>query len=357
MATLPAVWNDFKLAQGTREPGAVRIGEGGGNAVLNGYITTENLTELLQTGVESAKADNVTGRIRRTLPIAHPSYPWLFLSSIDNAQGISFTEKGESDPDGYLEVPALPYYADYQKYAVQATFNPRPYALIPDEGIQSYTISYYTSTGASATKTAFREYWRNTEWLRAPSAEYLTADLGQWKIAGNAVSPIPVDLASAGRGQIRQLTPSSVYKLNWYKVPYNYVLSDNTYFDRYIGHVNQAAIWGFTAGEALIQAINVLKVYSPPFPEFTSYGGYEAVSQDKLCDIEFVFLAVRRTAEVAVTTTNSSHVVGGHNCIVFAPNGKFYYVENNRSGAKGTGYPIYPSVPFDLLFQNPDGPA
>lgn len=357
MSTLSTVWNDFKLAQGTREPGSFRIGEGGGNAVLNGFISSANLLSLLESGLETAQSNNSTGRIRRTLPIAHPRYPWLFLQNVDNAQGVNFQQKEQADPDGYLEVASLPYYSEYEKYSIQATFSPRPYALIRDEEIPQYTISYYDSAGSPQTKRAYNEDWRYVEWHRGPAAEYLTADLGTWKFASTGTYPTnPVDGSSAGRGTIRQLVPASTWRLIWHKVPYNYVLSSNTYFDRYIGHINQKAIWGFSPGEALMQAINVLRVYSPQFPEFTSYGGYDVVSQDKLCDIEFVMLAVKRTATVSVTPSNASHIVGGHNCVTFAPNGKHYYVENFRTGSAGSGKPIYNSVPFDLFFQNPDAP-
>lgn len=355
------VWADFKLKQGTREPGSFRVGKGGGASVLTGTISSENLETILTEGVESATADNTTGKITRILPVAHPRWSWHFLRNVDNAAGVSFIEKVAADPGGYLEVPPLPYYSDYQKYEIQATFEPRPYALISDDSIPQYTINYYTSTGASATKTAFREYYRYIEWTRQPAAEYITAEFGQYVWAGATGTgnhpANPDDNTGITKGQIRVLLPSSTWKIKWHMVPYQYVLSDNTYFDRYCGHVNQAAIFGFAAGEALVQAVNVLDVYSPPFPEFTTYTGYDSVSQDKLCDLEIVIHAVRRTPTVAVTPTNASHIAGGHNCVIYAPNGKAYYAESGRTGSRGSGTPIYPSFPLDLLFQNPDGPA
>ena len=93
----------------------------------------------------------------------------------------------------------------------------------------------------------------------------------------------PADNSGGGTGQIRKLIGSSTWRVRWYCVPYPYVLSDNSYFEKYIGYVNQQTIFGWRPGQALLLAVNVLDVYSPPFPEFTSYTGHDAgVSQDKL---------------------------------------------------------------------------
>lgn len=357
---LPVEWGDddnFKLRQGSREPGSFRVGRNSG-AVLTMKSKWDHLVPLLQTGIESAKAQS-SGKIKRTLPVAHPLFPWLYLRDIDNGQGVSFLEKIESDPEGYLEAPALEYASKYEWYELQAKFEPRPYAVLDDASITGYTISGYEADGDAFTKTAYHEDWRYVEWQRRPAAEYLTADKGQFKWAANgAPTGGPADNKSAGVGVIRKLLPSAVWVLKWHCVPYSYVLSDLTYFSNYIGHVNQQAIWGFGVGEALLQAVNITDIYSPAFPDFTAYSGYTTISQDKLCDIEFVLLeAPGRTATVAVTPTNLSHVVGGHNLAFHAPSSKWYYVENFRTGSMGSGVPIYPSIPFDLLFQNPDGPA
>jgi hypothetical protein len=132
------------------------------------------------------------------------------------------------------------------------------------------------------------------------------------------------------------------------------VLSTNNYFDRFIGHVNQLEWEGFTPGTALLQAVNVTRVYTPPFPQFDFYAGYNTVSQNKLCDIEFVILEAIRTNTQSVTPSNLSHIAAGHNLVAFAPTGQYWYIENFRTGAIGTGVPTYPSAPFELLFQNPD---
>lgn len=364
MPLTSAIWDNFKVKQGTNEPGTFRIGDGGGAAVLEGFVTSAELRTLLEEGVETASADNDSGEIIRTIPVAHPRWPWLFLKNIDNVQGISFNGKVAADPDGILEAPSLPFFADYETYKIQVTFEPRTYPLFQDESIERYTLSYYLENDngivAATTKTAWKEWHRYVEWDRSPAAEWLTADIGAntWSTpGGDGGAAGPVDDSTAGAGQIRVLQPASTYKLRWYKVPYNYVLSDVSYFDIYEGHVNQLAWQGFAPGTALLLAVNTLRVYTAPFPEFNSYAGYDVVSQDKLCDLEFVILYVRRTAAISVSPTNRSHIINGHNSIVFARNSKYYYLEGFKGASlAGTGNPIYPSVPFELLFQNPDGP-
>lgn len=364
MPLTSAVWDNFKLRQGTNEPGSFRIGDGGGAAVLTGTIDTANLDTILQEGVESATANNTTGQIARTLPVAHPRWPWLFLKNVDNAVGVSFTEKQDADPEGTLEAPALPFWADYQKYIIQATFEPRPYILLQDQSMTKFDLSYYleNDNGAVAptVKSCWKEWWRYVEWIRQPAAEYLTADIGinTWSTpGGDGAAAGPLDKTSAGTGQIRVLQPAATWKINWYKVPYNYVLSDNSYFDKYLGHINQFAWGGFAVGAGLLQAVTVLRVYPSPFPEFNAYAGHDVVAQDKLCDLEFMILEVRRTPSIVVSPTNRSHIAAGHNCILYAKNGLYYYLENFKvGGVAGTGKPIYPSAPFELLFQNPDGP-
>lgn len=358
-------WLEFRLRQGTREPGAFRIGDGGGAAVLTGVCLADDLDTILREGMETAIPDNSTGALARTLPVAHPAFPWLYLKNVDNVVGVSFVEKIDADPDGQLDAPVMPYYANYTEYEVTATFEPRPYAVLSDDTIEQYSLTYYgpddTGTGGGETLNGYYEWYRYTEWLRMPAAEYLTADIGQFVFAnpgGAGDTTGPSDRTSAGKGQTRFLVPSSTWKVNWYRVPYSYVLSTNSYFDGYMGHVNQFEWEGFDPGEALMQAINVTRVYPPPFPEFDEYEGRSVVSQAKLCDIEFVIHAVERTIATPVTPLNRSHIAGGHNLVAFAPNGKYYYAENFRANttAAGQGKPIYPSVPFDIFFQNPDAP-
>ena len=76
------------------------------------------------------------------------------------------------------------------------------------------------------------------------------------------------------------------------------------------------------------------------------------------CDLEFIIQTNNRVAINPPTPVNANFVVDGHNTAVYAQNNNFYYIENGRERGDppGVGYAVYPSVPLDLLFQNPDGP-
>lgn len=352
-------WNNFTLRQATREPGSFRIGIGGGAQVLIGTIPTADLDTILTEGIESATADNDTGKLNRILPVAAPRWNWMFLRNVDNVTGISFEAKQDSDPEGTLEAPAMPYWADYNTYEITATFEPRPYLMARDETISKSSITYYTDDGVGHNQDVWNEWWRYVEWLPQPASEYLTADIGQarWSApGGNPLNGDPVDGSGASPGMARMLLSSRTWKVTWYAVPYQYVLSDNEVYTTAIGRVNQLSWGGFAPGHALLQAVAVPRVYTAPFPEFTSYAGYDLVGQDKLCDIEFTILEVKRTPTISVTPTNASHVAAGHNCFPFRVNHKFYYMEHFRKNndAAGTGVPTYLSYPFEFLFQNPE---
>lgn len=349
-------WDEdaMSLRQGSRETGSARIGKGGGASVLTVKVTAAKLAQLQKASIETARASS-SGRIHRTNPAAHPLYQWHFCRDFDNIQGVSFQEKVETDPEGLLEVPGYPFATKYQLYEIQARFEPRSYPMLMDANIPSYTLTWYDADGASQSRTAYREWWRNVTWVSSPAAEYLTADKGMNTFSiPTPITGSPSDGASAGVGVIRKLIPGTVWHARWHYVPYSYVLSTQSYFSRYIGHVNQTEWEGFPAGHALLQAVSIDDIEPVPFPEFYSYGGAVHPSQEKTCSVTFVILEANRTAAVTVVPTNPNHIAAGHNVVPWAGDMKYYYCEAFKTGGPGTGVPIYPSTVFELLFQNPD---
>lgn len=354
------VWQNFVLRQDTREPSSFRIGANGGAAVLTGTIPSADLDTIMTDGLETTTPDNETGQLVRTLPVAHPRFPWLFLRNIDNATGISFTGKQAADPEGTLEVATLPYWAEYRKYEVQASFEPRPYLMARDESIPKTTFTYYDDDGDPVAAESWCEWWRYTTFDAAPASETLVAEIGQMRWAapgiGQATATAPKDGSGVEQGLTRILLPSITWKVTWYGAPYSYVLSDYCVFLDVIGRINQNEWAGFAPGAALLQAVNVQRIYPPPFPDFTTYNGYDLIGQDKLCDIEFTILEVNRTPDIAVTPVNRSHIAANHNCMPYRAGHRYYYVESFRpeNAPAGTGEPPYLSYPFEFLTNNPD---
>ena len=84
--------------------------------------------------------------------------------------------------------------------------------------------------------------------------------------------------------------------------------------------------------------------------------GTTSCGQDKLCDLEFTMLEVKRIAGTTIVPDNPSHIASGHNCLPYKATHQFYYAESFRAAgaAAGTGEPPYLSYPFQFLFQNPD---
>lgn len=324
----------------------------GGRATMR-FIIDETIMEFAANDLLGSAVPLANG-IKRSLPAAHPQYPWLFCDRISNIEGLKFIEKYSSSEqfiDTEPEAPPLDYYARYEKYEILAEFVSRPYPLLADSSIQQQQFTYYKDDGTQEAGKGYAAEWeRFTEIHYKPSSEYLTAMNGQmlWKMNANPAGMTLQDKPVAG-GQTRQLIRSQMIDVKWYCVPYSFVESDKSFIAAGIGRINQTKWNNFAAGTLLYVSANIDRVYTPPFPEFISAGGKTIPSQQKLCDITFQFMQRNQDPAQAYTVTNGSHVPSGHNLILNAMDSRWYYVENKKSGL-----PLYPSYPFQLLFSNPD---
>lgn len=322
----------------------------GGRATMR-FIVDEIILEYAANDLLGS-ATPLNNGIKRNLPAAHPQYPWLFCDRISNIEGLNFVEK-YSSADGFietfLEAPALDNYARYEKYEMIAEFTARPYALISDSKITQQQFTYYKDDGTQEANKGYAAEWeRFTETHYKPSSEYLTAMNGQMRFKMDAAignlqnKPVP-------GGQTRQLIKSQIVEIKWYCVPYSFVESEKSFIAAGLGRVNQGPWNGHDAGSLLYTSAHIDRVYTPPFPDFIEYQGAAIPSQQKLCDITLQFMQRNQSPAQTYTVTNQSHVAAGHNLILNAMDGKWYYVENVSSGL-----PLYPSYPFQLLFSNPE---
>lgn len=297
--------------------------------------------------------------IYRTPPVAHPHWQWMFCERISNIEGIEFDAKidaTEEDAlfDTYVEVPPLPYYARYKRYELTLEFAPRPYAIIKDANLQTITGSWYDEAGAQQVKGIVCEWQRYLEEYYKPSAEYLTAAQGQliWKMNANPAGRVMIDKPIAG-GQIRQLIRSTAIDYVWHDVPYSWITDSRSKQTYGIGYINQNDWLGHKAGSLLLAAMDVSKPYTPPFPKWaTQFDGDTTIatpSQEKLCTVTFQMLKRDQEPSQAYTVpAGSNNVAYGHNLILNAIDGKWYYAENKVSGK-----PLYPSYEFSWLFAGP----
>lgn len=304
-----------------------------------------------------------SNRIDRTPPIAHPHWQWMFCERISNIEGIEFDSKidaTEEDAlfDTFAEVPPLPFYARYKRYELTLDFAPRPYPIIKDTSMEKYTFDWYDETGALKSASFAAEWQRYCESIYRPAAEYLTAAQGQlvWKMDANPAGKVMIDKPIAG-GQIRQLIRSTAIDYIWHDVPYNWITDSRSKQTYGIGYINQTDWNTHKAGSLLLASIDVSKPYAPPFPKWRTTGdilgpgNLAAIpSQFKLCTITFNMLKRDQAPTQAYTVpAASNNVAYGHNLILNAVDGKWYYAENKVSGK-----PLYPSYDFAWLFAGPE---
>lgn len=321
-------------------------------------IVTENKLELaIKEAMGSSKP--LKAGIERKLPVAHPHWQWLFCERISNIEGVEFDSKIDVEEeaaffDTYVEAPPLNYYARYKRYELSLDFTPRPYAVLPDTSIKTFTETFTNEAGAVEIKEYAEEYLRYTEYRRTPSSEFLTAENGQmvWKMDSNPTPPPVVTLqntAVAG-GQLRMLIRSAQVEYKFYEVPYSFITSPNSFITRATGHVNQFEWNGHPAGSLLMLGASVDKVYTPLFPEWIETGAGSVVpSQQKLCDLTFNMLERDQAPAIAYAGVTGNDVAYGHN-LLFNPQTALWYYAVNQN----TGKPTYSSFPFSLLFANPD---
>ena len=336
------------------------FGIDGGRAQMTVKVLSEKLEAATYQCLGNATPSGVS--INRTLPIAHPQFPWMFCERISNIEGIQFQEKvGPNDSINgipvQLEADTLSNYARYHTYELTLEFLPRPYALLKDNQLIDETTAWWDTTNTLLLPQFFTsrsEYYRYTELKEVPAGEYLTAQQGMFQFRMDA-NPAGLNLKdqAVGMGQLRLYVNSRGIQLIWSQVPYSFVLSGNSYFDRYGGRVNQQDWYGFAKGTLLMTSVDVLRVYTPPFPEFVPFNGSFFPSQQKLCDLQFNLVYKNPPIGQAYTynplTDNPNNVAAGHNLVPSSLTGKYYYATNQQ-----TGLAIYPSVPFNLFFRNPD---
>ena len=325
-------------------------------AQLPVFVLTANLEDALVDLLGSSEPRG-DGRLRRTLPKAHPRFPWLYAERIAEVRGMGKPTFTPADPD--LEAPALLHYADYPVYLLTVEFKPRPYAVVQDSLITKTIQSYRLEDGSSTPGAFTTEYTRFTDFEVEPNPELITAQQGQFKFrTSDNSSPGGVgDLATTFTGRPRILIPGQKFTMYWYQVPYSYVEDVGGYLTRFMGTVNQLAWLGYDPGTLLYIAPKVIKRYTPVVPELEYFTELGTFSTNKLCDLALSFQYTGKRATLAPTPVNANWVADGHNAQPFFPKRKFYYTSAHVQippGALTDEYPTFTSAPHQLLFTDPN---
>jgi hypothetical protein len=324
----------------------------GGRAQLTVYFTSYPYTEITTILGKTAKMGD--GRLQRTRPLAHPTYPWLVAERISNIQGIGAPVKVATSAALFADVVNLAYYAGYSAYATTIEFTPRPYALLPDSAITSTLTAWYDEDGTEVENKFTTEYLRYTDYEVLPDIDVITAQHGMMVFASTATPPN----GKSFTGMPRVYVPKAVVKFRWYQVPYSYIDNTDSLILRYLGYINQT---DFTTGSRTWEAGSLLyrgvmvKRYTPPVPTTAIIAGTAVYSTEKLCDIEFYWEYTRRenASPISPEPTNANRIQYGHNCMPWYGNRQYYYVTTKDDADEAGRYPTYPSVAFQLLFSDP----
>lgn len=315
------------------------------------------------------------GSVDRVMPMADPQFPSLFadVPAVRIVQFESYVQ--DQYGGGLLAVPPTQGFARFNAAEFDVPFQARPYVLIPNSRMNAQRLDFYAENGSRRRLTYYEEWRRYVQPLwhaidsrvsasvgfamvfRAPSAAGGTPD-------GDTYTAVP-DVLLNDMG----------LKLRWFQVPLRYLTSDNSYLTRYRGYINQFPFLGKVRGSLLYAGVDVLKTYTPPqfLPANTAdpflQGTFE---QAVLADLElsFIFTARRRYAPESgpgdltndpdaipnAERPNNNWVDGPHNWLLHWASKRFHYAHAKTTVANDYAkwVPTYLSVPFELLWQDPD---
>lgn len=344
-------------------------------------------TMVGDTGLGYSKTNANFGKVARVPPMAHPYFPWLYCTGVTDVTGQAYTsaqmfqhrnEEGGKVTADNLQQTTYPLWPMYREYVVKASFSQMPYTVSTDNSIgkstdiEDFTVDYYSQRNTSNTPNrpsipTFNEWTRFCVLSYEIEGQFLTAEQGQYVM----VSQTPMNEISAGKGNIRQLRSGAKVTYTWYGIPYEWLTGPDepgpdtvprgfSILDLAQGHVNQQYFDGFEAGTLLYTGAKTVRVYNRVFPTITRYN---TLAPNRLCDLalEFIFRDPRRQGlDVATLKNYGSFITRGNNLVPNARDGYWYmaaYVSSLSNGDMISdthgAIPIYPSIPFQFLFQDP----
>ena len=341
-----------------RSPAAASFSMYGSRVPVRLTIPNESFTNALLIDLLGDVETGEGGKLKRKLPKAHPRFPWLFASRIDDVIGVGVPSKvpavsGLMEQDNVLDA-----YAAYPQLQMTVLFEPRPYAVVSDAVIDTDVVDWTDENNVSQHNGYAEEWQRFTSYTVLPQTELLTARQGQsvFRLTDSTSvnSPQPPHLNGIPAFP-RMTVPKAALKVRWHQVPFDFIDSANSYIFRALGRINYREWFGCEAGSLLYEAVGVSEPYVPVVPELSHVGGEPVYSAFKLCDIDFIFQYTDRRAGYphSLTVSNPNWKVAGHNLLPWLYDRKFYYVTaSDVSNSKWT--PTFLSYPFELLFTDPD---
>jgi hypothetical protein len=348
-------------------PSTASFGMDGGSAQVDYIVARSGLQLFLQEILGRAliqktnDAGNITGRLIREIPLAHPEYNWLYASRINQVQGIGLAGANDAE-DSFvsltddLERNMPKFYTVYEKYRVSVQFEPRPYLLLNDEQMGPYwnNVSYYSPTGGGKNYADYAEYLRFTRIKYEPNAQLLPSNNGSFFLHSPDLpggNPQPISQANGAGPRITVV--KNTVKITWFFVPYKMVTSKT--IQQAYGRVNFTSsgnFFGFPDGSLLFLGMEI-NDYPGPVPSTTIDLNkiWDSVYDNKYCDITFVFEQFEVAPEMQADTPAGVPgwiVPKHHNMLPHSGLMRYCYCCNSNSPA--TGQPIYYSYDMRRLF-------
>jgi len=322
--------------------------------------TALDVRETVQYFLGDTAFESFDGQIQRTLPLAHPIYPNMVADSVNVVPvgGDKFSWE-VTDPDETLEAPPPKTYVLWEAYEFTVNYSPVPYALIRDENIQRTEGQWTDTDGTPKSYFYWTEWWRYTDQEVKSRDEIIKAKYGKMKYrsaSGNVNAPY-TSLA------MMPLPNDSLF-VTWYRVPYRYVKSTNSYLRRFRYRVNQFTWEGYNPGELLFKGYTPRRFAPPLAGADPAWESTSIASTEKLCDIVLEFIVTRRTGTDLPAMTNPPYsnvngnwILAGHNLMPYFRDRKFYYVScEPKAPDSSKEFPHWTSFPVELLFTDPDVP-
>lgn len=384
MATIPL--GDWNEATDNVGPTDAAISMRVGRHSLKYYLTSPGIDGLQAAVAEilgTVKTSKASPRLTRSLPAASPIFPYFYASAISGIRGIGVPVMTSTQPlkgtvaatPFFLPQP-MPFIAVYPTWELTVEFTPRPYAALSDEVVFDNIMTTWAippaQGGAGTARQTSRfceEYIRYTEFDIVPQNDSITGTQGN-QIFQTANYPDPAQPGKVGviggqpfSGAIKMLLPNQLLRMRWHEVPYSYYMSSNSYLKRFVGYINQLPFfpWAgsssiFPPGSLLYLGTNPVSYTSPIIQLQPWANGNQSTS--RLCTMEMTFLVTSRIAGTTEggppATGNANFIAAGHNLLPFFPKKEYHYSVLNSNIAASNQAPPWYSIPFDMLFTNPD---
>lgn len=411
MAIIPigneTLWTEGKIAERIQgsSPGSTSISlEGESRAtmvfIVEGPKDKEDqrnpLVLFCQEALGKVSINQQNGALKRTSPMAHPQFRWLYAERISSIKGLGFARTSKSDPSSELlrwytyggtswqSIP--PYYLVYDRYEVTIEFSARPYLTADDVTMEklnlaypnSYKISgnnaiYYNDNGEQKVVSGdpFREYARFITYTTETSAEFLTMKGGSFKFVSDVEQ---IDSQSIPGFYGKTLIPKVVLKMTWSIVPYSFIDPSedaSTNIFQALGRVNQNWFFGYGPGELLFTGFTNTQKMKNQFDVY-AYSLDQVADLPRINDIlytditlSFLYIPVYSYSKTGaiypsspkgiINPDNLSYVNAGHNLAQTQVNKQYYPVvsQDVESPAPANAKkkkPVYGSYPFELIF-------